>query len=168
VRFLQTVACNSFRNPALLAKIVASLDVISDGRVELGLGAGWLAREYEAYGYDFPPMPVRLAQLGEALRLVKLLDGRSRRLRGRALSASQRGVRAAAGAATAAADRRRRRWGRPARHRGRGGRRREHRPPPRTARPTATPSAVSRRSAFAGRRRVSARSPRRRGARPPT
>jgi probable F420-dependent oxidoreductase len=73
IRFLQTVACNSFRNPALLAKIVASLDVISDGRVELGLGAGWLAREYEAYGYDFPPMPVRLAQLGEAVRLVKLL-----------------------------------------------------------------------------------------------
>jgi probable F420-dependent oxidoreductase len=76
LRFLQTVACNSFRNPALLAKMVASLDVISGGRIELGIGAGWLRREYEAYGYDFPPMPVRLAQLREALRVVKLLwDG---------------------------------------------------------------------------------------------
>jgi probable F420-dependent oxidoreductase len=90
LRFLETVACNSFRNPALLAKIVASLDVISDGRVELGIGAGWLAREYEAYGYEFPPMAVRLAQLAEALQVVKLLwsgepvdyDGAHYRLRG--------------------------------------------------------------------------------------
>ena len=90
LRFLQTVACNSFRNPGLLAKIVTSLDVISDGRIELGIGAGWLAREYEAYGYDFPPMSVRLAQLAEALRVVKLLwtgepvdyDGAHYRLRG--------------------------------------------------------------------------------------
>jgi probable F420-dependent oxidoreductase len=73
LRFLQTVACNSFRSPALLAKMVATLDVISGGRMELGIGAGWLRREYEAYGYDFPPMPVRLAQLAEALRVVKLL-----------------------------------------------------------------------------------------------
>jgi probable F420-dependent oxidoreductase len=90
IRFLQTVACNSFRNPGLLAKMVASLDVISDGRVELGIGAGWLAREYEAYGYEFPPMPVRLAQLAEAIRVIKLLwtgdrvdfEGAHYRLRG--------------------------------------------------------------------------------------
>ena len=73
LRFVQTVACNSFRNPALLAKMVASLDVISGGRMELGLGAGWLRQEYEAYGYDFPPPEVRLAQLREALQVVKLL-----------------------------------------------------------------------------------------------
>jgi len=73
IRFLQTVACNSFRHPALLAKMVASLDVISGGRMELGLGAGWLQREYEAYGYDFPPTAVRLAQLREALQIVKRL-----------------------------------------------------------------------------------------------
>jgi probable F420-dependent oxidoreductase len=73
LRFVQTVACNSFRNPALLAKMVASLDVISSGRMELGLGAGWLREEYEAYGYDFPPPDVRLAQLREALQVVKLL-----------------------------------------------------------------------------------------------
>jgi probable F420-dependent oxidoreductase len=73
LRFLQVVACNSFRSPALLAKMVATLDVISQGRMELGLGAGWFRREYEAYGYDFPPARVRLAQLREALQVVKLL-----------------------------------------------------------------------------------------------
>lgn len=73
LRFLQTVACNSFRNPALLAMMTATLDAISGGRMELGIGAGWLQREYEAFGYDFPPAPVRLAQLREALQVVKLL-----------------------------------------------------------------------------------------------
>ncbi len=73
LRFLSLVACNSFRNPALLAKMVASLDVVSGGRVELGLGAGWLRREYDAYGYDFPPAVVRLGQLREAIRVVKML-----------------------------------------------------------------------------------------------
>jgi len=90
LRFLETVACNSFRNPGLLAKMVASLDVISTGRMELGLGAGWLRKEYEAYGFDFPPMAARLAQLREALQVVKLLwtgepidyAGRYYRLRG--------------------------------------------------------------------------------------
>src|SRR5262249_11321173 len=73
LRFLQTVACNSFRHPGLLAKMVATLDVISNGRMELGIGAGWLREEYDAYGYDFPPAAVRLAQLKEALEVVKLL-----------------------------------------------------------------------------------------------
>jgi probable F420-dependent oxidoreductase len=73
LRFLETVACNSFRHPGLLAKMVATLDVVSGGRMELGLGAGWLAREYEAFGLDFPPAAVRLAQLREALAVVKLL-----------------------------------------------------------------------------------------------
>jgi probable F420-dependent oxidoreductase len=90
IRFVQTVACNSFRNPALLAKMVASLDVVSGGRIELGLGAGWLRAEYEAYGYPFPPMATRLAQLREALQVVKRLwaggpvhhDGVHYRLRG--------------------------------------------------------------------------------------
>ncbi len=73
LRFLQTVACNSFRHPGLLAKMVATLDVISNGRMELGIGAGWLREEYDAYGYEFPPAAVRLEQLREALEVVKLL-----------------------------------------------------------------------------------------------
>jgi probable F420-dependent oxidoreductase len=90
IRLLQTVACNSFRSPALLAKIVASLDVVSGGRAELGIGAGWLRKEYDAYGFEFPAMETRLAQLREALQVVKRLwtgaavdyDGRHYRLRG--------------------------------------------------------------------------------------
>src|SRR5262249_50328667 len=49
------------------------LDVMSGGRMELGIGAGWLAQEYDAYGFDFPPASVRLAQLREALQIAKAL-----------------------------------------------------------------------------------------------
>lgn len=90
LRFVSTVACNSFRHPGLLAKMIATLDVISGGRMELGLGAGWLRAEYDAFGYPFPPMAERLAQLREALQVVKRLwtgepvdfDGAHYRLRG--------------------------------------------------------------------------------------
>jgi alkanesulfonate monooxygenase SsuD/methylene tetrahydromethanopterin reductase-like flavin-dependent oxidoreductase (luciferase family) len=54
IKIGQIVICNSYRNPSLLAKIISTLDVISNGRAELGIGAGWYGREYEAYGYDFP------------------------------------------------------------------------------------------------------------------
>lgn len=64
------VTCNSYRNPALLAKTVASVDNVSNGRIELGLGAGWMDSEYKAYGYDFPSMGTRLAQLEEGLEIV--------------------------------------------------------------------------------------------------
>lgn len=64
------VTCNSYRNPALLAKMVASVDQVSGGRIELGLGAGWMDSEYKAYGYDFPSMGTRLAQLEEGLEIV--------------------------------------------------------------------------------------------------
>jgi alkanesulfonate monooxygenase SsuD/methylene tetrahydromethanopterin reductase-like flavin-dependent oxidoreductase (luciferase family) len=65
------VLCNSFRNPAFLAKMVTTLDNISNGRVELGLGAGWMEEEYKAYGYEFPSGGVRATQLKEGVEIIK-------------------------------------------------------------------------------------------------
>lgn len=62
--------CNSYRHPAVLAKMAATLDVISEGRLELGLGAGWFKREFEAYGIPFPPAGERVSALGEALEVI--------------------------------------------------------------------------------------------------
>lgn len=67
------VLCNSYRNPALLAKMAASLDNVSNGRLLLGLGAGWMDEEYRAYGYPFPSTRVRIEQLEEAITLIKLM-----------------------------------------------------------------------------------------------
>ncbi|MFQ5665392.1 MAG: TIGR03560 family F420-dependent LLM class oxidoreductase [Candidatus Binatia bacterium] len=67
------VLCNSYRNPALLAKMAASLDNVSAGRLLLGLGAGWMDEEYRAYGYQFPSARIRIEQLEEALTVIKLL-----------------------------------------------------------------------------------------------
>jgi F420-dependent oxidoreductase-like protein len=61
------VTCNGYRNPALLAKMAATVDVLSNGRLIHGIGAGWFADEYEGYGYEFPSTPTRLAQLEESL-----------------------------------------------------------------------------------------------------
>jgi alkanesulfonate monooxygenase SsuD/methylene tetrahydromethanopterin reductase-like flavin-dependent oxidoreductase (luciferase family) len=71
------VGANTFRNPALLAKIAVSLDHVSDGRAILGLGGAWFAREHEAYGFWFGDSPgERLARLDEATGLLRrLLDG---------------------------------------------------------------------------------------------
>ena len=60
-----------FRNPALLAKMAATLDNITDGRVIVGLGSGWFEMEFSGYGFDFPPLQVRLRQLDEAAALMK-------------------------------------------------------------------------------------------------
>jgi F420-dependent oxidoreductase-like protein len=67
------VLCNSYRPPALLAKMAATLDQIADGRLVLGYGAGWFVMEYEAYGYDFPSVGTRLAQLDEGLHVLKAM-----------------------------------------------------------------------------------------------
>jgi len=67
------VSCNSYRSPALVAKMAATVDVVSQGRLVHGMGSGWYQNEYEGYGYEFPPVPVRLAQLDEALQVQKLL-----------------------------------------------------------------------------------------------
>jgi F420-dependent oxidoreductase-like protein len=73
IKIGQLVVCNSYRNPALLAKMLSTLDVISNGRAELGIGAGWYKHEYVAYGYDFPSNLIRIKQLDESLDIIKAM-----------------------------------------------------------------------------------------------
>jgi alkanesulfonate monooxygenase SsuD/methylene tetrahydromethanopterin reductase-like flavin-dependent oxidoreductase (luciferase family) len=68
-----TVLCNSFRNPALLAKMAATAQALSGGRVVLGIGAGWNEEEYRAYGWPFPDSRTRIAQMVEAIELIRLM-----------------------------------------------------------------------------------------------
>jgi F420-dependent oxidoreductase-like protein len=70
VRLGHIVLCAGYRNPALVAKMAGTLDVISGGRFELGLGAGWKEDEYVAYGYGFPPLRDRMALLTDSLEVV--------------------------------------------------------------------------------------------------
>ncbi|MEN9938131.1 MAG: hypothetical protein RLZZ387_4710 [Chloroflexota bacterium] len=67
------VLCNSFRNPAHLAKMAATAQAISGGRFVLGIGAGWHAEEYHAYGWSFPSARTRIAQLAEAIQLIRAM-----------------------------------------------------------------------------------------------
>jgi len=73
LRLGSLVLCNSYRNPALVAKMAASLDQVSGGRLELGVGAGWMEEEYRGYGYNFPSIKVRIEQLDEALDVMRRL-----------------------------------------------------------------------------------------------
>jgi alkanesulfonate monooxygenase SsuD/methylene tetrahydromethanopterin reductase-like flavin-dependent oxidoreductase (luciferase family) len=70
VRLGHIVICNGFRNPALTAKMASTVDAISGGRMELGIGAGWKRDEWLAYGYGFPDTPVRLEMLHDALEVI--------------------------------------------------------------------------------------------------
>jgi probable F420-dependent oxidoreductase len=70
IRLGTLVICNSYRNPALVAKMAATIDHLSMGRLCLGIGAGWHREEYEAYGYEFPPPGARVSQLEEALQVI--------------------------------------------------------------------------------------------------
>jgi len=69
--FGNIVLCNSYRNPALLAKMGATLQALTGGRFILGIGAGWKEDEYIAYGYDFPEPKVRIRQLEEGVQIIK-------------------------------------------------------------------------------------------------
>ena len=71
LRLGTSVLCHSYRSPSVLAKMAATLDVISEGRLELGLGAGWFEREYRAYGIPFPRIGERIDQLAEGLEIIR-------------------------------------------------------------------------------------------------
>ena len=70
IRIGQMVTCNGYRNPALLAKMASTVDVLSHGRLDFGIGAGWYEHEYKAYGYDYPDAPERLRYLREAVQVI--------------------------------------------------------------------------------------------------
>jgi len=70
IRLGQMVGCNLYRSPALLAKITSTLDVISGGRLDWGIGAGWYENECRGYGYAFPPPKERIAMLKETVEIV--------------------------------------------------------------------------------------------------
>ena len=70
VRLGHIVICTAFRNPALTAKMISTMDTISGGRMELGIGAGWKRDEWLAYGYGFPETKERLARLGDDLQVI--------------------------------------------------------------------------------------------------
>ncbi len=90
VRLGQMCTSNSYRNPAYLAKVAADIDVISNGRVEMGIGAGWYEHEYLGYGYEFPKPSVRIGQLEEGVEIMRrmwaedevVFDGRYYQLAG--------------------------------------------------------------------------------------
>ena len=76
VRIGSMATCNDFRNPGLLAKMAATLDLLSEGRIDIGLGAGWYEPEYVAAGIEFSSPGERIRRLGESVQIVaRLLEG---------------------------------------------------------------------------------------------
>ena len=128
--------CMSYRNPAYLAKVAATCDIVSGGRVEMGIGGGWYEHEWRAYGYGFPSAGVRLGMLDEGVQIMRqawtegraTLHGKHYQVDGAIVPAA-----AAAGGRHPAVDRRRRREGDAARS-------------PRSTRSTRTSTARSRAS----------------------
>src|SRR5436190_2458576 len=78
VRLGHVVSCAGYRNPALVAKMISTMDVISGGRMELGLGAGWKEDEWRAYGYGFPSLRDRQRRLQDALEISGAMLGGAR------------------------------------------------------------------------------------------
>ena len=78
VRLGHMVVCTGFRNPALTAKLASTIDVVSGGRFELGIGAGWKEDEWIAYGYGFPSTKERLARFGDDLEVISRMLGPGR------------------------------------------------------------------------------------------
>jgi F420-dependent oxidoreductase-like protein len=73
IRVGAMVLCDGYRNPALTAKMAATLDMLSGGRLEFGYGAGWHEEEYRGYGYPFPSAATRIAMMEEGLTIIKAL-----------------------------------------------------------------------------------------------
>src|SRR5260370_21424971 len=73
IRIGTLVICNSYRNPALLAKKLITINHITNGRLEFGYGAGWMAPEYKAYGYEFPSMGTQLKIFAEGPHSIKFI-----------------------------------------------------------------------------------------------
>ncbi len=71
IKLGQMCTAMSYRNPVYLAKVAATVDVISGGRVQMGIGAGWYEHEWRAYGYGFPSAGVRLARLDEGVQIMR-------------------------------------------------------------------------------------------------
>ena len=71
LQFGTLVFCQSYRNPALLAKTAANLQLLMGGRFLFGIGAGWMEEEYHAYNFDLPKTSVRIAQMEEAVQIVR-------------------------------------------------------------------------------------------------
>jgi F420-dependent oxidoreductase-like protein len=78
VRLGHMVVCTGFRNPALTAKLSSTIDVISGGRFELGIGAGWKEEEWRAYGYGFPTLGERMAAFGDHLEVIQAMFAEGR------------------------------------------------------------------------------------------
>ena len=90
VRLGALVTGNTYRNPTLLAKTVTALDVVSGGRAQLGIGAGWYEREHEALGFEFGTFTDRFERLEEALQIIKgMLAGERPSLAGKWYSAHE-------------------------------------------------------------------------------
>ena len=73
LRVLSLVLLNDLRHPVVLHRAMASIDRLSDGRVEIGLGAGWRADDYLVLGRPFDPPPVRIERLTESLQIISAL-----------------------------------------------------------------------------------------------
>ena len=90
VRLGQMCTCVSYRPPAYLAKMAATIDVVAGGRLEMGIGAGWYEHEYTGYGYEFPAPATRISMLDEAVEIMRRMwtedtvnfEGRHYRLKG--------------------------------------------------------------------------------------
>ena len=112
IRLGQMVGCNSYRQPSVLAKITSTVDVISGGRLDWGIGAGWYENEYKGYGFEFPAPKVRIGMLKECVEIVRSMwteqettyDGKYYKLEPRQLRPEAIAAAAPAASSSAAAE----------------------------------------------------------------